>query len=262
MAPSLYDKVIEELFFRHHEEGLAEFVFDRGEFEEVVVALGLRAPKNLGDVLYSYRFRKPLPSKVRATASGDREWVIELAGRGRYRFRLATTRLIEPASDVDAVCVPDSTPQIIRAYATSDEQALLAIVRYNRLVDMFLGLVAYSLQSHLRTTVPGLGQIEVDELYVGIDGDGNQAIIPVQAKGGTDALGVVQAAQDIALCAARFPELCARPIAAQFLPNDDVVLFELAELEGEVVIVREGHYRLVGVEAARGAATVAKVVDL
>lgn len=50
----------------------------------------------------------------------------------------------------------------------SDEQALLAKVRYSRLVDIFLGIAAYSLQNHLRTSVVGIGQIEMDELYVGI----------------------------------------------------------------------------------------------
>ena len=53
--------------------------------------------------------------------------------------------------------------------AMSDEQALLAKVRYNRLIDVFLGLVAYSLQNHLRTTVTEMGQIEIDEIYVKLD---------------------------------------------------------------------------------------------
>lgn len=48
----------------------------------------------------------------------------------------------------------------------SDEQALLARVRYNRLLDIFLGLATYSLQNHLRTSVTDIGQIEVDEICV------------------------------------------------------------------------------------------------
>ena len=68
--------------------------------------------------------------------------------------------------------IPDATPELIRAYALDDEQALLAIVRYNRLIDTFLGLTTYSLQNHLRTTVQGMGQIEIDELYIGLDKHG------------------------------------------------------------------------------------------
>jgi hypothetical protein len=54
-------------------------------------------------------------------------------------------------------------------YALNDEQALLAKLRYNGLVDIFVGIACYSLQSHLRTTVSGLGQVEIDEIYIGID---------------------------------------------------------------------------------------------
>ncbi len=78
--------------------------------------------------------------------------------------------------------IPDATPEIILSYALSDEQALLAKVRYNRLLDIFLGITTYSLQNHLRTTVAGIGQIEIDEIYVGIDRHGRQYIMPMQGK--------------------------------------------------------------------------------
>ena len=51
----------------------------------------------------------------------------------------------------------------------NDEQALLAKIRYNRLIDIFTGITCYSLQNHLRTTVPNIGQVEIDEIYIGID---------------------------------------------------------------------------------------------
>jgi hypothetical protein len=103
--------------------------------------------------------------------------------------------------------LPDSTPEVIAAYALDDEQALLAKVRYNRLIDIFLGLTTFSLQNHLRTTVKGIGQIEIDELYVGIDRWGCHHVIPVQAKGGSDQISVVQTQQDLAWCRQRFPKI-------------------------------------------------------
>lgn len=36
--------------------------------------------------------------------------------------------------------LPDSTPGVIAKYAMFDEQALLARLRYNRLLDIFTGL--------------------------------------------------------------------------------------------------------------------------
>ena len=73
-------------------------------------------------------------------------------------------------------------------------------------IDIFTGITCYSLQSHLRTSVPDIGQVETDELYVGVDTSGCQYVIPVQAKGGSDALNIVQIEQDIALCESKVLE--------------------------------------------------------
>ena len=97
--------------------------------------------------------------------------------------------------------IPDATPGIVAKYALGDEQALLARVRYNRLIDIFTGVVCYSLQNHLRTFVAGVGQIETDELYVGVDKKGAHFIFPIQAKGGSDQLNIVQIEQDFEVCA-------------------------------------------------------------
>jgi hypothetical protein len=214
---------------------------------ETAKSLRIDLPKNLGDTIYSFRFRTVLPEEIVATAGKEREWVIELAGRAVYRFRLAKLANIVPNSNLIAIKVPDSTPEIIAAYALSDEQALLAKVRYNRLVDTFLGLTTYSLQNHLRTTVKSMGdsQIEIDEVYVGVNKNGEQFALPVQAKGGSDRLSVVQTAQDLACCKEKFPNLTCRPLSAQFMADDVIAMFELA-LDGEdVKLVEEKHYKLV-----------------
>jgi hypothetical protein len=242
---SRYAKIIERIFAQKFRRGRSEFVFERGEIEKAAQALGIKLPKNLGDVIYSMRYRTDLPEAILATATRGREWIIEGAGHGRYRFRLARASHISPRENLIAVKIPDATPEIIGRYAQGDEQALLARVRYNRLIDIFLGIAAYSLQNHLRTSVSGLGQIEIDELYVGVSRSGSQFIIPVQAKGGNDQLSTVQTRQDMAFCAARFPELICRPISAQFMSRDAIALFELGEDGQDVSVVSERHYRLV-----------------
>ncbi len=85
---------------------------------------------------------------------------------------------------MSAIKVPAATPGIIEKYALSDEQALLARLRYNRLIDIFTGITCYSLQNHLRTMIPELGQVETDEIYIGVDRQGAHYVLPVQAKGG------------------------------------------------------------------------------
>jgi len=141
--------------------------------------------------------------------------------------------------------VPDATPGIVTKYAFDDEQALLARLRYNRLIDVFTGVTCYSLQNHLRTTVPDMGQVETDELYVGLDKKGAHYIFPIQAKGGSDKLNVVQIEQDFAVCANKFPGLICRPIGAQFMTGGVIALFEFEEAYGTVRISAEKHYKLV-----------------
>jgi hypothetical protein len=242
-----YSAIIGKVFRNHFKPGKTQFEFSRDELVETAASLGIVLPKNLGDPIYSFRFRNALPKEIRRTAAQDREWVIELAGRARYRFRLAKLANIVPNPSMMAIKIPDATPEIIGAYALSDEQALLAKVRYNRLLDIFLGLTTYSLQNHLRTTVKSMGdsQIEIDEVYVGVNKHGEQFALPIQAKGGSDRLSVVQTAQDIACCREKFEGLTCRPISAQFMSENVIAMFELAVDGDDVKLVEEKHYKLV-----------------
>jgi hypothetical protein len=90
-----------------------------------------------------------------------------------------------------------------------------------------------------------VGQIEIDEIYVGIDRHGRQFVVPVQAKGGSDKHGVVQTQQDVACCAEKFPGLICRPVSAQFMADNRIAMFELAVVDGDVKVVDEKHYQLV-----------------
>ncbi|WP_150047946.1 endonuclease [Methylomonas rhizoryzae] len=240
-----YKALIEKIFFDLYEADSPELFFDRTELESAAAALSIDLPKNLGDVVYSVRYRTAMPESILATQPEGMEWIIEGAGRARYVFKLVKINRIVPNRELVTIKIPDATPEIVSAHALSDEQALLAKVRYNRLIDIFLGLATYSLQNHLRTTVRGIGQIEIDEIYVGIDRHGRQYVIPVQAKGGNDQLSVVQTKQDIACCAEKYPTLVCRTVSAQFMSEDLIAIFELGLEDDEIKVVDEKHYRLV-----------------
>lgn len=240
-----YVQIIETIFQRHFEPGAEIVSFERDEIVNVAQELGIQLPKNLGDVVYSFKFRTALPEAVREQAPEGREWVIVNRGPGRYAFEARTDSRILPDMQLTFTKVPDATPGIVTMHALNDEQALLTRLRYNRLIDIFTGVVCYSLQNHLRTTVPDIGQVETDELYVGVDKRGEQYVFPVQAKGGSDTLGVVQIEQDIALCEDKFPDLTCRAIAAQFMAEGVIALFEFEVIEGEVRKAAERHYKLV-----------------
>lgn len=247
-AENAYSQIIAEIFRRKFVPGMIEFDFAREDIGIIAAELGVTVPKNLGDVIYTFRYRKPLPKAILDTQPEHLYWLILGAGDAKYRFRLSRLCYIEPTRGLLVRKIPDATPEIIAQYALGDEQALLAKVRYNRLIDIFLGVTAYSLQNHLRTKIPNYGQIEIDELYVGVDSQGAQFIVPVQAKGGNDKLGVIQTIQDVTFCQTqeRYKHCVPRTVSAQFMDGDVIAMFELTFDGDDVSIVREKHYRLVG----------------
>ena len=244
-AANRYAVILERVFFDHFRRGADRITFEREEFENAARELGIRLPKNLGDLVYSFRYRAPLPDRILDTATKGRTWVIRPAGRGRYEFAQIVPLDTTPNRSLAETKVPDATPGLIEMYALGDEQSLLAKLRYNRLIDTFTGVTCYSLQSHLRTTVPGLGQVETDEVYVGVDRHGAHYVFTVQAKGLRDVLGVVQLEQDFGLCRTKFPNLIPRPIGAQFMEPDLIAMFEFVETPDGIRIAAEQHYRLV-----------------
>ncbi len=245
MKTNRYSQIIEKIFFTHHQRGARTLSFAREEIVQVAADLDIKLPKNVGDVIYSFRFREELPESIRTTAPEGLAWVIKLAGKAQYKFVAEPPWIIQPNPGLIRVRIPDSTPGIISKYALNDEQALLALVRYNRLIDIFAGVASYSLQNHLRTTVEGIGQVEVDELYVGLDRRGAHYVFPIQAKGGRDRMNLVQIEQDMALCAEKFPRLICRPIGAQFLPDGGIAILEFAKTEDGIRLASERHYHLV-----------------
>jgi hypothetical protein len=233
------------VFLKYYQEGTSKVSFERSDLIQAANELKIKTPKNIGDILYSFRYRTPLPESILEKAPEGYEWIIRPVGTARYAFVLTRENRIIPSEMFVETKIPDATPGVISRYAINDEQGLLAKLRYNRLIDIFTGLTCYSLQNHLRTTVPELGQVETDEIYIGLDKRGAHYVLPVQAKGGTDQIGIVQIEQDFAVCSTKFPDLICRPIAAQFMGDDVIALFEFEQTKDEIAISSEKHYRLV-----------------
>lgn len=241
----IYSSIIEKIFKSKFKARAKKVDFEREDIVKFGNKLKIALPKNLGDLIYSFRYRKELPKSIRSKAPKGMMWIIRPAGRGKYRFVLVPDVPLVPNTKLTVTKVPDSTPGVVAKYAFGDEQALLAKVRYNRLVDIFTGVTCYSLQNHLRTTIPNIGQVETDEIYVGVDKKGMHYVFPVQAKGGTDKLSIVQIEQDFAVCAHKFSSLICRPVAAQFMQDDLIAMFEFEDSESGAGIASERHYMLV-----------------
>jgi len=140
-----YEQIIEWVFNQNYKTDRMNVPFNREELAQASEVLGFDRIKNLGDIPYSFRFRRELPDSIQNTTPEGAEWIIVGAGVGEYQFRLAAPGKIQPNPHIKPVKVPDATPEIVRHYAPgTDEQALLTRARYNRLVDIFTGITCYS----------------------------------------------------------------------------------------------------------------------
>lgn len=241
-----YSRIVESIFAEKYSKSVKQVEFDRSDIAVHAERLGIAVPKNIGDVVYSFRYRRDLPERITKEAVKGETWIIRGVGRAKYKFVSVVLTPVVPNEQLAITKIPDATPQIILRYALSDEQALLAIIRHSRLIDIFTRTTCYSLQNHLRTTVKGMAQIETDEVYIGVDQRGVQYVFPIQAKGGKDKVGIVQVEQDLAMCGEKFPELVCKPIAAQFMQENVIALFSFEESVGDLPKVQaERHFKLV-----------------
>jgi len=65
--------MIEEVFLAGCSENASSIEFSRDELEKAAERLSIALPKNLGDIIYSFRYRTALPERIRATAPEGKE---------------------------------------------------------------------------------------------------------------------------------------------------------------------------------------------
>ncbi len=126
-----YAAIIEDIFRARHEHVQETVQFDRDDIAAAVRKLDIQLPKNLGDLIYSFRYRTPLPESILATAPKGRMWIIRPVGRSRYRFALVSDVPIAPNRSLAATKIPDATPGMIAKYAFGNEQGVLARIIAN-----------------------------------------------------------------------------------------------------------------------------------
>lgn len=239
-----YDRVIIRVFkrVRAGHEDADRLPFAKSDVERAISDLGLTI-KNIPDIVYTYRSgRSPLPQTILAHGN----WAIEGTGKGKYAFvKLARSPYVDIPTDIEITRILDATPQLVLKYQGTDEQGLLSRIRYNRLIDTFTALTTYHIQGHFRTTVSNVGQVEIDDLYIGIDTDGHGFVLPVEAKSESpkDQLGVVQITQMVKFARQHFPDLIVRPIGVKIMPDGSYVFLEFNDSDGSNLVATKRYKR-------------------
>ncbi|MBI5388016.1 MAG: endonuclease [Verrucomicrobia bacterium] len=224
------DEVMQRVFEKNHVAGADEVPFTMDDIRDAIAAVARLRPgyqeNNVADVRYQYTSgRRPLPESI----AKHGPWMIVGRGKARYAFvKLSAAPEIKIQDDLLTILLPDATPEIVLEYAGSDEQGLLAKVHYNRMLDIFLQITCYHLQNHWRTSIKHKGQCEIDDLYVGLDLNGRQFVVPVEAKCASESLSKTQIAQMIDFARERYPQLILRPVGVQEMSDGSVVLLEFS----------------------------------
>jgi hypothetical protein len=185
---------------------------------------------NEADIPYRYKVgRTPIPDEIKSKGN----WIVKgRSGKGNYEFlELNRDQYIDLPSTEDLVAIEilESTPDVVLKYCSDDEQSLISRLNYTQLLGTFLKLSTNHLQSHVRTSVENIGQVEIDGLFVGVNKEGKEYIIPVEAKssGEGDRLAVQQLHAMNEFISQNFPDTESRPVGVKQMEDESVVIIEL-----------------------------------
>lgn len=245
----VYGPVLLAIFRRKYQVGMTLIEFTLDELRAEVEAQGVEA-RNIPDLIYRMKSRTRLPDEIQAV--GFR--ILTIIGRGKYALMHGDATLIDYPMRVEVEVVPDVTPLAVRQlmpedFGSVDEQTLLSVLRYNDLFSKFLGAPTFHLKSHVRKSVPNVGQAEVDDVHVAVVGSGatqKLVIVPVEAKAKDDPVNRAQIVMQIHYAHHAYPGLAARPLTVKLFEDGVILFMEFAPTvkHNELCVVRHAYYRL------------------
>lgn len=258
----VYVPVISKIFKERYRKGASSVIFSLDDVRNACDALGV-ASRNPADVIYRMRSRTILPADILALGFH----VLRPIGRGQYAFEKATSTIFEPPF-TDPINTVDLCPMPVRrllpiALAEMDEQAILTVAGFCRVLDHFTGMKIYRLRSHVRKSVPGVGQAELDAIDVGIarSEDDIPVIFPIEAKALADALNRVQIFNMVQYAEHYYPELKIRPLAMKVDEASvlHVMEFNVPKKTSDLKIINAASYVIDTSEAQKAAIRATKV---
>lgn len=248
LTSKVYVPIINRIFTENYVEGATHIDFSLDDIRHAAESLGVQA-RNPGDVVYRMRARTELPEEIRKAGF----YIIRQIGRGKYRMEKAEGIIIDIDDNPEVIDALDHTPLPVRRLLPErlsevDEQGLLTIINYSKLIDHFTGLTVYRLRNHVRKSVMDVGQAEVDEVDVGvaISDDEVPIVFPIEAKAVDDAINRVQISTQVQFARQYFPGHTIRPLAVKVDDDDLVHCLEFNDESSPALlqVLRRSVYRL------------------
>jgi hypothetical protein len=243
----VYGPILLHIFRARWRQGASSVLFTLDDVRNAADELDLEV-RNPADLIYRMRSRTVLPKEILEKGF----FILRAIGRGQYQFEKGSSTIFEPLDSTVTEAL-DITPLPVRRLlpeklSEMDEQAVLTVASYCKLFDHFTGLQIYRLRSHVRKSVPGVGQAELDAIDVGVAlrDDEMPIVFPIEAKAAADALNRVQIFNMIQYSRHYFPGLIIRPLAIKV--DDDSILhimeFSAATKAADLKIIKSGSYLL------------------
>lgn len=264
-SSQVYVPILRQIFQSKYVDGDTFVDFSLDDVRDAALSLGITV-RNPADVIYRMRSRTILPAEILELGF----YILRQVGRGKYRLEQAESTIIDlpVTKPIDAL---DLTPLPVRRLLPEslrdvDEQALLTVMGYSKLLDHFTGLTVYRLRSHVRKSVVGVGQAELDELDVGValTDDEIPVVIPVEAKAVADPVNRVQISVMAQFASVYFPNHQVRPLAMKV--DEEGLLhfleFNVTHSPAELEVTRSACYRLTMSERQRAAVAATSPVAL
>jgi hypothetical protein len=247
LRSKVYGPILLDIFRARWRQGASSVLFTLDDVRNAADRLGLEA-RNPADLIYRMRSRTILPKEILDKGF----FILRAIGRGQYQFEKGSSTIFEPL-DSEITEALDITPLPVRRLlpenlSDMDEQAILTVASYCKVFDHFSGLQVYRLRSHVRKSVPGVGQAELDAIEVGValSDEEMPIVFPIEVKAAADALNRVQVFNMIQYSRHHFPGLVIRPLAVKV--DDDSVLhimeFNAVTKAADLKIVKSGSYLL------------------
>lgn len=247
---TVYVPIILKIFRELYTQDAVSIDFSLDDIRRAADELNVRErTRNAGDVVYRMRARTKLPSEIVEAGFN----ILRQVGRGKYRLEKGANIIVNVEDEPEVNETIDITPLPVRRLLPEDiseidEQGLLTIVSYCKLLDHFTGLTVYRLRNHVRKSVKGVGQAEVDAVDVGValSEEEDPLVFPIEAKAREDAVNKVQIAAQVQFARQYFPAYEIRPLAIKI---DDRGLVHFIEFTNEIEpndlgIVRRSTYKI------------------
>lgn len=193
-------------------DSLTPISFERTDILDVCKNEFGEAPKNLGDIVYSLRYRLDYLSNYDYLLEKDYTWTLLSTGIGQYELAPLKKLRLPNLESENVLYVDDQTPAHIHKLRPLNDQSLLMKVIQNGILNEFLQDDLMFLQAHHKVNLNNWGQAEIDGILAS---NNSSHLYLIEVKGYTEVIGWPQMIQLKMYAQQNHPDVLFTPVFIQ-----------------------------------------------